>query len=60
MIQYAKLFSVGDMTPHGAPVQFQTKGDGRIVVMMEPEQCQYWHARLTAILEAMKENKLAG
>jgi hypothetical protein len=58
VLTYAKLISIGDLTPHGAPATFETKTEGRIVVMLEPEQCQYWHSRLAAILE--KETSLAG
>ena len=60
MLTYAKLISIGDLTAHGAPATFETKTEGRIVVMLEPEQCNYFAARLEAIREAMKENKLAG
>lgn len=57
---YAKLLSIGDMTPHGAPATFETRGEGRLVIMLEPEQCRYWRARLEAIIEAMKENGVVG
>lgn len=58
-LTYAKIISAGDMTPHGAPATLETKGEGRIVVMLELEQVRYLKARFEAIIRKAEEGMLA-
>jgi hypothetical protein len=59
---YAKITSIGDMTPFGAPVTIEAKSGEHIVLMLEEEQCRYWFSRLNSIVETLnnKEQALAG
>lgn len=59
---YAKITSIGDMTPFGAPVTIEAKSGEHIVLMLEEEQCRLWCSRLNSIVEVLnnKEQALAG
>jgi hypothetical protein len=61
-VTYVKITSIGDMTPFGAPVTIDAKSGEHIALMLEEEQCRYWHSRLSKIIEALnnKEQALAG
>jgi hypothetical protein len=59
---YAKITSIGDLTPFGAPVTIEAKSGEHIVLMLEEEQCRYWCSRLNSIVDLLdkQEKALAG
>lgn len=57
---YAKIISIGDMSPFGAPVTIETKSSQRIVIMLEEEQCRLFLARMASIIELIDKKVAVG
>ena len=56
---YAKITSIGDMSPFGAPVTIVGIDGAHAHFMIEETQCRLWHARLSAILEQLDKERPA-